>query len=131
MSSPLPPLRIFYLEDNPLIVFHVEAMIEDLGHIFAGSAGSFADLMADFDTLEMDGALIDIDLADGRTGPAAALWLQERGVASIFVTGQAEVAAEHRRVTIGTIAKPVAMNDLGEKLGILREHLNSHSNARG
>ena len=30
----LPPLRIFYLEDNPLIVFHVEAMIEDLGCIF-------------------------------------------------------------------------------------------------
>ncbi len=75
MSSSPRPLRILYLEDNPLIVFHIQAMIEDLGHVFAGSAGSFADLIADFDTLEIDGALVDIDLADGRTGPLAATWL--------------------------------------------------------
>nr|WP_244496137.1 hypothetical protein [Ensifer sp. Root31] len=31
MESSASALRIFYLEDNPLIVFHIEAMIEDLG----------------------------------------------------------------------------------------------------
>ena len=123
MNSPAPPLRIFYLEDNPLIVFHVEAVIEDLGHVFAGSAASFAELTAEFDKLQIDGALIDIDLADGRTGPDAAAWLQERGVASIFVTGQAEVAAEHPRVVLGTISKPVLEKDLAEKLELLKKHL--------
>ncbi|WP_244495128.1 hypothetical protein [Bosea sp. Root483D1] len=63
------PLRLFYLEDNPLIVFHVEAMIEDIGHVFAGSLSSFAELKASFSKIAMDGALIDIDLADGTTGP--------------------------------------------------------------
>lgn len=125
MGPPPAPLRIFYLEDNPLIVFHVEAMIEDLGHIFAGSAVSFADLMANVDTSEIDVALIDIDLADGRTGPDAAAWLQERGTACIFVTGQAEVAAEHPGVVLGTIAKPVSVEALAEKLALLRKHLNS------
>ena len=125
MDSPLLPLRIFYLEDNPLIVFHVEAMIEDLGHVFAGSAAGFAELMAEFDTLEIDGALIDIDLADGRTGPVAAAWLQERGIASIFVTGQAEVAAEHSGVALGTIAKPVFEEALSKKLELLSEHVKS------
>lgn len=120
MSSPHPPLRIFYLEDNPLIVFHVEAMIEDLGHVFAGSVGSFADLIAGFDTFEIDGALIDIDLADGRTGPAAAAWLREHGVPSIFVTGQVEVAAEHSQVALGTISKPVSVEALAETLELLR-----------
>lgn len=80
MSDTPSPLRIFYLEDNPLIVFHVEHMIEDLGHIFAGSLGSFSELKAAADELEMDCALIDIDLSDGPTGPAAAWWLLERGI---------------------------------------------------
>lgn len=123
MDSPLPPLRIFYLEDNPLIVFHVEAMIEDLGHVFVGSAASFDELMAEFDALEIDVALIDIDLADGRTGPDAAAWLKERGIASIFVTGQADVAAEHPGVALGTISKPVFEKSLAEKLELLRKHL--------
>src|SRR4051812_8695262 len=88
MPESQKPLRIFYLEDNPLIVFHVQSMIEDLGHVFAGSLGSFAELKDSIDKFEMDGALIDIDLTDGRTGPAAAAWLLSRGIASIFVTGQ-------------------------------------------
>lgn len=70
------PLRIFFVEDNPLIAFHVEAMIEDLGHVFAGAADSFAELAKTVGALEIDGALVDIDLADGRTGPAAAAWLR-------------------------------------------------------
>jgi DNA-binding LytR/AlgR family response regulator len=120
MSSQLPPLRIFYLEDNPLIVFHIEAMIEDLGHVFAGSASSFTELRAEFDTLEIDGALVDIDLADGRTGPDAAAWLQERGIASIFVTGQIELAADHAGAALDTILKPVSVGALAEKLELLR-----------
>lgn len=120
MSAPSSPLRIFYLEDNPLIVFHVEAMIEDLGCIFAGSAGSLAELVAGFDTFEMDGALVDIDLADGRTGPAAAAWLQERGIPSIFVTGQTTVAAEYPSLSLGTITKPISARDLAEKLELFR-----------
>jgi DNA-binding LytR/AlgR family response regulator len=130
MSSPLPPLRIFYLEDNPLIVFHVEAMIEDLGHIFAGSASSFAELVANFDSYQIDGALVDIDLADGRTGPRAAAWLQERGIASIFVTGQAEVASEHPGVALATIAKPVPAQVLGEKLELFRKKVKRFTDGR-
>jgi DNA-binding LytR/AlgR family response regulator len=123
VSSPPRPLRILYLEDNPLIVFHVQAIIEDLGHIFVGSGGSFADLIADFDTLEIDGALVDIDLADGRTGPLAATWLRDRGIACIFVTGQAEVAADYLGAALGIISKPVSVEDVAEKLELLSVHL--------
>ncbi|WP_458757741.1 response regulator [Afipia sp. TerB] len=117
----LPPLRIFYLEDNPLIVFHVEAMIEDLGCIFAGSVGSFAELKAEFENFEIDGALVDVDLADGSTGPAAAAWLQERGIPSIFVTGQVDAAVEHSSEVLGTITKPVLLEDLAAKLKLIND----------
>lgn len=118
--APPRPLRIFYLEDNPLIVFHVEAMIEDLGHIFAGSLASFAELKQRIDSFEMDGALVDIDLADGRTGLAAAAWLRERGIPALFVTGQERLAIEHGGIALGTIAKPVVEEDLAEKLQLFR-----------
>ena len=41
------PLRIFCVEDNPLIVFHIEHLIEDAGYVFLGSAGSLGELKAD------------------------------------------------------------------------------------
>lgn len=121
MNSSGAPLRILHLEDNPLIVFHVEAMVEEIGHVLAGSLCSFAELQAGFDLSGIDGALVDIDLADGRTGPAAAAWLQERGIPSIFVTGQAAVAAEYEPLALGTVAKPISMQELAEKLELFRD----------
>lgn len=116
ISTPVPPMRILYLEDNPLIAFHVEQMIEDLGHVFVGALDSFDELQKRFASLEFDGALVDIDLADGATGPAAAVWLNERGIPSIFVTGQKQVAAEHGDASLAVIAKPVSSVELAEKL---------------
>lgn len=120
MGSSHPSLRIFYLEDNPLIVFHVETMIEDLGHIFVGSASSFAELIQSIDTLEIDGVLVDIDLADGRTGPAAATWLRDRGIPALFVTGQELIAADHHAAALALVKKPVSAADLAEKLELFR-----------
>lgn len=106
-SSSPSPLRVFCLEDNPLIVFHLEQMIEDLGHVFAGSAESFVELKAEATTNEIDCALIDIDLADGPTGPLALIWLAERGIPSAFVTGQAVVAAQYAELALAVVIKPI------------------------
>ncbi len=125
MASLAPPLRIFCLEDNPLIIFQMEAMIEDLGHIFAGSAISFTDLVKRQDLGSIDGVLVDIDLADGRTGPDAAIWLSEQGIPSIFVTGQEAIAAEYPQVALATIGKPVSEIELAEKLELFR-YTNRH-----
>lgn len=120
MISSSSPLRVFYLEDNPLIVFHVETMIEDLGHIFVGSASSFSELVEVIDELQVDGVLVDIDLADGRTGPDAAAWLHERGIPALFVTGQELIAAEFPSTALALVKKPVLVPDLAEKLELFR-----------
>lgn len=124
MTKPMP-LRVFYLEYNPLIVFHIEAMIEDLGHIFSGSLSSFTELKASFGEFVMDCALIDIDLADGPTGPEAAEWLLNKGVPSIFVTGQAEIAAKYAHISLGTIVKPVADKDMAAKLDLFKSAIST------
>ncbi|MGH1574238.1 response regulator [Methylobacterium sp. P31] len=109
-------MRIFCLEDNPLIVFHIEHLIDDMGHVFAGALESFYDLKENFCAFEFDAALVDIDLADGRTGPSAAAWLLERGIRTIFVTGQEQIADQHRDVAIAIIGKPISAADFAAKL---------------
>lgn len=112
------PMRILYLEDNPLLAVHVEQMLEDIGHSSAGSLTSFAELRETFATLAFDAALIDIDLADGPTGPDAAAWLHARGIPSIFVTGQTQVAAGHGDVSLGFIEKPISPADFARKVAL-------------
>ena len=101
------PLRIFYLEDNPLIVMYVAQMIEDLGHVCVGTAASFAEFKDTCEASSCDVVLIDIDLADGRTGPNAARWLKQQGITSVFVTGQESIAAEEPDLVAAVVAKPV------------------------
>jgi CheY-like chemotaxis protein len=109
--SPPPVLRILCLEDNPLIAFHVEQMIEDLGHLPVAMLDSFAELQA-LPDVQADCALIDIDLADGCTGPEAAQWLRQRGVPGIFVTGQKEIAEANAELVTGYLVKPIAVEGL-------------------
>ena len=116
------PLRIFCVEDNPLIVFHLEHMLEDMGHIFAGSVESFTELCEQSDRVIADGALVDIDLSDGRTGPQSAAWLNERGIATIFVTGQEQTAAEHAHLSVGIVAKPISASELAACIERFRGH---------
>jgi CheY-like chemotaxis protein len=110
-TLPPPVLRILCLEDNPLIAFHVEQMIEDLGHLPVAMLDSFAELQA-LPDVQADCALIDIDLADGCTGPDAAQWLRQRGIPGIFVTGQKEIAEANAELVTGYLVKPIGMEGL-------------------
>ena len=112
-------MRILCLEDNPLLAFHVEQMIEDAGHTSAGSLASFSELQDTYSALQFDAALVDIDLADGPTGPDAAAWLHRRGIPTLFVTGQSQVAARHADVSLGCIEKPIATADFARKIETL------------
>jgi DNA-binding response OmpR family regulator len=116
-----PPLRLYCVEDNPLIVFHIEQLIEDAGHLFVGSADSFSGLKADIEIADVDGALVDIDLTDGATGTEVAAWLKARGIPSLFVTGQEGIATCHLGLVRGVIIKPIAIADFANKIALLRD----------
>ena len=117
LANPISrPLRVFCIEDNPLIVFHLEQIIEELGHIFAGAVDSFEDLQERWFNIELDCALVDIDLADGRTGPQAVDWLASHGVPAVFVTGQDSIAKKHANSVIGIVPKPIVPSTLAAAL---------------
>ncbi len=109
--TPAARLRVFCLEDNPLIAFHLEQMIEDLGHVFAGSLDSFVDLQTE--------SPVDIDLADGPSGPSAVEWLTAKGVPCAFVTGQEAMAARFADTAVAVVAKPITEAALAAALSLL------------
>ena len=106
------PLRIFCIEDNPLLVLHLQAVVEDAGHVFAGSAARFDEVKSAFAAIDFDLALIDFDLSDGPTGGAIAEWLFANGRPSLFLTGQDQLAEEYAHVSLGTVSKPVSEDKL-------------------
>lgn len=108
MNSSHRRLRIFCIEDNALLVLQLQELIEDAGHTYAGSASRFADVVAQFDQVPFDLALVDIDLADGRTGGEIAEWLNARGRLCAFITGQEQIASAYSHASVGTINKPVS-----------------------
>lgn len=118
-------MRILCIEDNPLLAFHVEQMIEDAGHTSAGSLASFSELQDSYEALQFDAALVDIDLADGPTGPDAASWLHQRGIPTMFVTGQTQVAAQHADISLGCIEKPIATADFNRKIQTLHARVSA------
>jgi DNA-binding response OmpR family regulator len=116
-SGPVPrPVRVFCIEDNALLVIHLQAIIEGAGHVFAGFAVRFDEVKAAFAETDFDLALVDIDLADGRTGASIAQWLQARGRPSLFLTGQDQLTRDYADVSLGTIGKPVSEEKLCEAL---------------
>ena len=121
LAKPSQPLRVMCLEDNPLIALHLEHMVEDLGHRIVQTFESWAEAEPKFAPHEIDCALIDIDLADGRTGPLAAAWLRDRGVPALFVTGQEGLAQDHLDLVAGIVVKPVSMASLEDGLRAIAE----------
>lgn len=115
----MAPLKIIYLEDNPLIAFHVEQMVQDAGHVLVAVLQSFDELKQQFKSLQFDAALVDVDLADGRTGPLAAEWLSTRSIPVIFVTGQEKVAREFSHLAMALVRKPISASELAARLGAI------------
>lgn len=122
----IPPLNVLCVEDNPLIVFHLQQMIEDLGHRLVQAFEAFDEMRDQVDVAQIDCALVDIDLNDGRTGPDAAAWLHERGVPTLFVTGQDQIARGLSEIVVGVVTKPISEGALQAGLAAVAAARRSH-----
>lgn len=99
-------LRILIVEDDALTAAAFAAALNDAGHVVAVTEHGAAAL-AKADRMQADLALVDITLRDGRTGLAAARALRERSVATLIVSGDADLRAKAESVqALGYIAKP-------------------------
>jgi DNA-binding response OmpR family regulator len=105
MSANILSANILIVEDEMLVAFELEAILEDLGHTPIGIAPdlSSADSFADQD---IDLALVDLNLRDGLTGPEIGKRLSARGVTVLFITANPRLLGEGVAGTIGVLTKP-------------------------
>ncbi len=115
------PHRILIVEDEPLVAFDLEAIVEDAGHTVVGIAATMARALKLAATSPVDVALIDIRLAGGDSGLETARRLRaDYDVAALFVSASITDKVKALALDwspIGFIPKPY---DAEEVVAVLR-----------
>lgn len=107
---------VLIVEDEFLIAIEMEEVIRDLGYHSVGTAN---DLTSAFSLAseEVDIALVDVNLADGATGPEIGARLaREYGIQVIFVTANPTQLSGGVAGALGAVEKPVDLRVLDDVL---------------
>lgn len=108
--------KVLIVEDEILIAMETELIVEDLGHVPVGIAATSKEALALADAEKPDVALVDVNLADGPTGPMVGEQLADRGIAVVFITANPRILERRIQNAIGVVDKPLADQDLAELL---------------
>lgn len=116
-------LRILIVEDEGITAMHIEDMVLELGHDVIGTASNGTAAVAAATAQRPDLVLMDITLAKGTDGVAAALEIQRTlGISSIFMTAHSDAGTKHRAQAagpLGYLVKPFATEQLAALLSRL------------
>lgn len=99
-------MRVLICEDDPAQAELLQDMLFEAGHRPLGPARRFVDALEIADAGRIDAAIVDLNLADGRSGPMIAKHLEARGVRVIVLSGQAEVDPDLAAVPHVFLMKP-------------------------
>ena len=109
-------LRILIVEDEAITAMHIEDILLDLGHIVADTVESGPAAVAAASRLRPDLLLIDIRLAKGTDGIAAALEIRHSlGIPLVFMSAHTDPATRKRADTaepLGYLVKPFAVDQV-------------------
>ena len=107
---------VLIVEDEIFIAVEMEEIIRDLGHRPVGIADDLDSAMAKASN-DIDIALVDVNLADGATGPVIGAKLAgEYAIQVVFVTANPTQLGDGVEGTLGAVEKPVGMDRLKEVL---------------
>jgi CheY-like chemotaxis protein len=105
------PPRILVAEDEPLIAAYVEVAVNDLGAECVGPFARLAAAMAAASTEPLNGALLDIALADGEAYQIARV-LAARQIPFAFVTAYSRPEVDRQWADRAFQAKPFVEADI-------------------
>ncbi len=106
---------ILVVEDIMLIALDLAGMVEDLGAETIGPASNVADALELIRTEQVDGALLDINLA-GEPAYPIAQELQRRGVPFIFITGYDASGLPPEYASFPSVTKPFEYGEVNDLL---------------
>jgi two-component system, response regulator PdtaR len=114
----MKPLRIAIAEDEWLIAEYLCGELAALGHAVVGRARTGEELISLVAREHPDLVLVDVHLADGSDGLAAAIEIQERfDVPAMAATGRLTAAEAEAAGLLGILSKPYTSLALRTVLG--------------
>jgi two-component system, response regulator PdtaR len=113
--------RILIVEDEPLVAFDNEYMLQDAGYEVVATVDSFAGAAEAIAAEQMDLVLTDITLAGEGDGLDVARAAAAKGVPVLIVTG--DCTAEANDLALGCLAKPYGEKTLLGALAAIDVHL--------
>lgn len=120
-SSLLAGLRALIVEDEVMIVFLLEGLLEDLGCVVAATAARPAEALAVVEAEEIDFAVLDVNL-DGETSYGVADALAARRIPFVFSTGYGSLGLKEGYRDATVLAKPFDRRDLERALKAVLTH---------
>jgi CheY-like chemotaxis protein len=118
IALPLAGTRVFIVEDEALILDTLQDMLEGLGCRVVESALRIDEALAKLVSLDVDVAVLDVNVAGHRIDPVADL-LAERGTPFVFASGygRGSLPEAHRERVL--LTKPYRTADLKAALNSL------------
>jgi CheY-like chemotaxis protein len=112
---PLTGTRVFVAEDEPMLLWALEAVLGDLGCQLAGTATTVADALTFVAAETFDVAILDRHLADGIVDPVVRALLA-RGTPVVIASGAALQESQARYPGAIVLRKPFKEADLRRAL---------------
>lgn len=103
------PLRVYIIEDEPLIASTIETMLLKQGYNVCGDSDNAKEALKEVKLLQPDLVLIDIQLEGKATGIDVALQLDDIDVPYLYLTSQTDpktIEEVKRTKPLGYIVKP-------------------------
>lgn len=110
-TSDLIGLRILVVEDTFLVADLIVEQLQDCGCNVVGPAARVAKALALAEQEDLDGALLDVNLAGEYCFPVAAA-LHRRRVPFVFLTGYGEMALPIEFRAVPRLSKPFDLTEL-------------------
>jgi len=124
-AAPKPGvLRVLIVEDELLVAWHLEAMLEDLGHEVCAISPSADAALGDFSDQGPDLVFMDVNLGAGRNGIETARALLALGALPlVFVTAYGDAATRAAMAEAAPnglmLSKPVSAADLARAIEVV------------
>lgn len=104
-------LRVLIVEDEAIVAMMLEDMVTELGHEVAAIAGRIDQALCFANTLDLDLAIVDVNLNGEHTYPVAGI-LADRSVPFVFATGYGPEGLTEPWRSTPVLRKPFQLHEL-------------------
>jgi CheY-like chemotaxis protein len=113
--------RILIVEDEPLTAFDNENILRDAGYEIVATVDDLEEALGVLEREQIDLVLSDVRLRDEQTGVELARAAKQKGVPTLFATGNPYPGASD--IAIGCLMKPYSVRQLCKAIECVDGHL--------